>query len=184
MKDIPSPSTTNWQAVYDCLEVLRARKTPGSIYESMVRSEDAEYISWVLSALAPWVLVQERQPATAGAKVPPPWGALAAKEGFRAENKICNLIAGAFKHRGEITTLKDAISRKETSVQERDTLGMAIREWDARGGNWRLQALFALLAECIQMEKPTGMCSFHTPAGFVLLIIQNMNPSSLVGRAS
>ena len=35
----------------------------------------------------------------------------------------------------------------QTFIHERDTVGMSIRKWDADGGNWRIQSLFALLVE-------------------------------------
>lgn len=52
--------------------------------------------------------------------------------------------------------LKDAIKNKEDFTNQRDTLGMSIREWEARGGHWRLQVLFALLVEAMNRNDVSG----------------------------
>lgn len=144
--DPPTPDTQNWHVAYECLEVLKKNETPGSIYHSLVRSEEAKYISWLLAALTPWsaVPLPEVRP---GAKLLPPLGTNAARVGLRAETKVCNILTASFRHYKEITAMKDAIKNKDKHINQRDTLGMAIRTWDALGGQWRLQALFALLVE-------------------------------------
>ncbi|TAQ86974.1 hypothetical protein B7494_g4709 [Chlorociboria aeruginascens] len=153
-QDGVQPSTENWHRVYDCLEELRCNETPGSIYQSLVRSEDARYYAWVIAAITPWVKVPE-SPAVPGAKPLPPLGTLAAREGIRAENKLCAFITGALKNYADITSLKDAIVDQKSYIRQRDTLGMRIRKWDSRGGNWRIQALFALLVEA--MDRSTDI---------------------------
>jgi tRNA nucleotidyltransferase (CCA-adding enzyme) len=81
---------------------------------------------------------------------------MVAREGIKADNKICNVVSGAFKHYQEITDLKDAIKAKKSYITERDTVGMTIRRWDSQGGHWRLQALFALLVEAMERKASTG----------------------------
>lgn len=76
-----------------------------------------------------------------------------AREGIKADNKTCSVVSGAFKHYKEITELKNAIKAKKSHINERDTVGMAIRRWDSHGGHWRLQALFALLIEAMNLPK-------------------------------
>jgi tRNA nucleotidyltransferase (CCA-adding enzyme) len=148
----PNPSTTNWDTVYNCLDILRMRETPGSIYQSLVRSDDAKYLAWVLAALAPWSAVP--QPATTNPKKSLPLGALAAREGIKMDNKMTSVITGAFRHREEVTSLKDAIKGENAYVNDPGTVGMSIRRWEALGGQWRLQALFALLVEVL--NNPEG----------------------------
>ena len=141
--------------VYDCLETLRKNETPGSIYQALVRSDDARYLAWILAALTPWSAIPLPPYNTAG-KQPLPLGALAAREGVKLENKLCNVVTGAFRHYEQIITLKEAITHNLNYIQERDTLGMDIRRWESHGGHWRLQALFALFVEVISKSETSS----------------------------
>lgn len=49
--------------------------------------------------------------------------------------------------------MKDAIKNKEKYINQRDKLGMQIRDWEAMGGQWRLQAMFALLVEAMNKAE-------------------------------
>ena len=89
-------------------------------------------------------------------KLPLPLGAIVAREGIKADNKVCNVVTGAFRDYEQIIKLKDDIARNETYVNERDTVGMTIRRWDLQGGHWRLQALFAILVEALKRNDPKG----------------------------
>lgn len=122
-------------------------RTPGSIFQTLVRSDDARYISWVLAALVPWTAVPN--PEKVGNKIPLPFGIRVAQEGIKSNSKICAHVRGAFKNYPHITNLKNAVQEGKSYISERDTVGMKIRRWDADGGNWRIQALFALLVEAI-----------------------------------
>jgi tRNA nucleotidyltransferase (CCA-adding enzyme) len=102
-------------------------------------------MSWILVALVPWSAIPN--PPWTGHKPPLLFGTRVAQEGIKANSKICNLVNSAFKNYTQITDLKDAVAKGETYIHERDTVGMRIRTWDADGGNWRIQALFALLVE-------------------------------------
>jgi hypothetical protein len=90
-----------------------------------------------------------------------PIGAAVAREGIKAESKMVNIIAGAFKDYEAITALKNAIKQKETYTNERDTVGMSIRGWDTQGGHWRLQALFAILVEAMKRNYSKGKSSLN-----------------------
>ncbi|TVY37373.1 CCA tRNA nucleotidyltransferase, mitochondrial [Lachnellula occidentalis] len=149
LQEIPVPSTTNWHFAYDCLEVLKSNETPGSIYKSLVRSEDAKFIAWILTAAVPWAKVPLPQSAKPKTKLPLPYGTLVVREGIKATSKVCDVVTGAFRNFVEITGLRDAIKRKDAYVHERDTIGMSIRRWDFQGKNWRLQVLLAILVEAI-----------------------------------
>ncbi|KAF4618151.1 hypothetical protein G7Y89_g14957 [Cudoniella acicularis] len=147
---IAVPSTSNWSYVYNCLNELKNNKTPGSIYHSLVRSEDAQLSAWILAALTPWASIPN--PTLTSGKLPPPFATLVAREGIKTNSKTCQLVTRAFLNYRDITTLKDAIKQKELHIEERDTLGMSIRRWDFYGKNWRLQALLALLVEAMNGE--------------------------------
>ncbi|KAK8867714.1 poly A polymerase head domain-containing protein [Apiospora arundinis] len=148
-KDAPQPDISNWRTVYECLDRLREARTPGSIYDVLVHTKEAAYFSWVLAAVVPWAPYTQEAPATG--KQPPPLATLAAREGIKAPNKVCEVITAAEKHRGQIMALKNAVCAKESYINERDRFGMAIRQWEARGGQWRLQVLSAFLVEASQV---------------------------------
>ncbi|RDL40006.1 uncharacterized protein BP5553_04346 [Venustampulla echinocandica] len=155
--DFPVPSTVSWNFVYGLLQVLKVNETPGSIYHSLVRSDDAKYIAWILAALTPWSSVPLPERSATG-KLPPPVAALIAREGIKANSKICDIVTGAFRNCGEITSLRDAIKLKDPYSQERDKLGMSIRRWDSQGKNWRLQVLLAIFVEALNGD---GQSSYN-----------------------
>ena len=143
-----SPATENWKLVYDCLETLQRNKTPGSIYDTLVRSEDAQFVAWILAAVAPWSSVPLPE-AKVGAKIPLPYATLVGREGIKVNNKISDIITASFRNSAEITTLRDAILEKYAYVNERDTVGMMIRRWDWTGKNWRLEVMLAIFVEVL-----------------------------------
>ncbi|KEY66580.1 hypothetical protein S7711_01874 [Stachybotrys chartarum IBT 7711] len=146
-----SPDTSRWPVAYGCLdEVMKAAHVPGSICRVLAHTPDAAYFAWNLCALSPWMMVEEPPSPTRKAKSPPPV-AVIAREGYRAPNKLTDVISASYRHRIEITDLKRAVDKKEAFTNERDRVGMAIRKWDADGGSWRLQVLSAMLVEA--MEK-------------------------------
>ncbi|OAA68353.1 tRNA nucleotidyltransferase [Niveomyces insectorum RCEF 264] len=155
------PDLTGWRAAYDCLDYLATTKTPGSIYDVLVRTEEARYFAWVLAAVVPWEQVPEPDAGAASAtKRPPPLAALSLREGIRAPNKLCDVVAGAHRHRREIAAFKQAVCDSAPYVRERDRFGMAVRAWEARGGNWRLQVLFALLFEVLEAARASSSSAF------------------------
>jgi tRNA nucleotidyltransferase (CCA-adding enzyme) len=156
IQEFPVPETLTWHVVYNCLENLRSNETPGSIYQSLVRSEDSKYLAWILAALVPWSSVPQLPPVKQKGKPPLPLAVIVARVGIKADNKVCNVVNGAFKHYQEITDLKNAIIAKEPYINERGKVGMTIRRWDSQGGHWRLQALFALLVETMNKNVSGG----------------------------
>ncbi|KAF3066444.1 CCA tRNA nucleotidyltransferase, mitochondrial [Daldinia childiae] len=148
--DIPSPDISNWKAVYECLDSLRQNKTPGSIYDVLVRSDEAAYYAWVLVAVCPWENVENPKHSGKG-KAPPPLGTLAIREGIKATNKLCDLATTAHNNRTEIMSLVKAVSDKAPFIAERDRFGMAIRRWDLRVGHWRVQVLYAFLVDVMNV---------------------------------
>ncbi len=163
--DMPKPDIRHWGSVYECLDHLSNTRTPGSIYDLLVRSEEAGYLALVLAAVAPW-----GQPIVSSSSGKPsanraPLATQAVRGGIRASNKICELVTDACHNRDEITELKRAVCDKEAYINERDRLGMAIRKWDARC-SWRLQILFAIFAELLlpggDAGKPSPTCAEET----------------------
>ncbi|KAJ1331879.1 tRNA nucleotidyltransferase (CCA-adding enzyme) [Microdochium nivale] len=165
--DIPRPDISKWSVAYGLLSKLAARKTPGSIYDVLVHHDEAAYYAWTVAALIPWEATSvtytaaprappRQQPSGQVTKAPPPLVTVAAREGLRTPTRFCDLVTAAHRNRAEITALRDdvAVARRKPRTSERDTFGMAIRRWDARGGHWRLQVLYALLAEAMEVLPP------------------------------
>lgn len=132
-------------------------RTPGSISERLVRTEDATYVAWNLAAVCPWMTVDDPPVSKKKANALPPVGVIA-REGFKAPNKLTDIISASYRNRKEITELKQAVCNKEDFIHERARFGMAIRRWDSHVGSWRLQVLNALLAEAMATleEWPNG----------------------------
>lgn len=149
--DMPVPDLTNWNRAYHCLDIMIKNNSPMSIYKLLVRTEDAAELAWVLSALAPFAPFGSPPPKPNG-KRNPPFGAMAAREGIKANNRIGEVVTGAFRHMNEILQLKKDILAKEPYTLQRDTIGMMIRRWDYDGGQWKLHALLAILVEALQCD--------------------------------
>ncbi|KAK3904960.1 mitochondrial CCA tRNA nucleotidyltransferase [Staphylotrichum tortipilum] len=150
--DMPQPSLSSWSGAYECLEHLEQTKTPGSIYNLLVTSDEARSFAWSLAALTPWEPLPDDPPLRSG-KAALPLASQAAREGLRAPNKLSDVVTAAHRHRPAIAALKDAVCAGAEEARARDRLGLAIRDWDARGGNWRLQVLFAVL---VDVEEKVG----------------------------
>ncbi len=145
---MPKPDISNWKAAYECFDMLASTQTPGSLYDQLVRGDEARYFAWTTAALTPWGQVADAAPSKPG-KPTTPMVYLAAREGFKAPNKLSELLAAAHRHRPAILALKTIVDTKGEGLTERDRFGMAIREWDPKGG-WRLQVLSALLLDVMQ----------------------------------
>ncbi|KAK2000637.1 poly A polymerase head domain-containing protein [Colletotrichum falcatum] len=150
----PRPDLSKWQLVYDLLYSLACNGSPGSIYNVLVKSDEAAYYAWNLAAVIPYSHV-ENEIHLPKSKATLPLASLVAREGIKAPNKLCDVITAAFRHRSHIAAVKQSVCAKDSAAAERDTLGMAIRKWDGQGSHWRVQILYALLAEA-QEKLPCG----------------------------
>ena len=139
--DTPQPSLEGWSAAYEFLH--DSPSSIGSVYDVLVTSDEARYYAWVLACVAPFA----RLPVSTSAnpKKQPPAATVAAREGIKAPTKLSDLVTAAIRHREEICELKSKVCGGDASQIGRDTLGMAIRGWEAKGMHWRLQVLFAIL---------------------------------------
>lgn len=124
-----------------------------------MRSDEAAYYAWVLAAVLPWETVDE-PPHNGKGKAPPPFPALAVREGIKANNKLCDLVTAAHTNIHEIMDLMIKVTSNDPIIEERDKFGMAIRRWDSKAGHWRLQVLYAILNEgqATGMEDPSKPC--------------------------
>lgn len=149
--DMPKPDISNWGAAYECLHTLSEDTAQGSIYNVLVGSREEGYYSWVLAALAPWEQLPDEQPQKSG-KPPTPLATSASREGIKAPNKLSDVISAAHRNRPTILELKSLVDGKDERMAERDRFGMAIRNWDARGGHWKLQVLFSILVDVMNQN--------------------------------
>lgn len=174
--DIPTPDISTWPAVLNGLESLRQRKTPGSIYDVLVRSDEAAYYAWVLAAICPWESV-DNPPHNGNGKAPPPFGTLAVREGIKANNKLCDLTTVAHTNIREIMDLMIKVTSYDPIIKERDKFGMAIRRWDSKAGHWRLQVLYAIMVEgqALGIEDPTTDHGFVSRWQLFLDLLQELD---------
>jgi hypothetical protein len=133
---------------------LRSNESPGSINKLLIRTEDAVELAWLIAALCPWA--EAAMPCNLGGKVPLPFATLVAREGIKANNRICNAVTGAFRNHEEIARFKKAVINQEPWIHERDKLGMAIRRWDAADGYWKIQVVLAILVEAMASTESNG----------------------------
>lgn len=129
------------------------------ISKILLPDKDHEYSAWILSAFTPWFDAPQPQPSKPGGKIPPHPGVVAAREGIKATNKVCDIISLAVRNANEITSLKDAFIQLSKNPRRtiqgedpcgRDSLGMAIRRW---GPSWRSQAMFAIMLEVAKSTR-------------------------------
>ncbi|KAK0627713.1 tRNA nucleotidyltransferase-like protein [Immersiella caudata] len=164
-ENMPAPDISHWAAAYECLETLEKNKTPGSIYELLVTNEEARFLAWNLAALAPWAQLPDDAPLKSGKRALP-LATQAAREGFKAPNKLSDIVTAAHSHRQGVLELKEIVCTQQPTMKERDRFGMAIREWDSRGGNWRLQVLYAVLVDVEQRAGGQGFALETVLAGW------------------
>ncbi|KAJ2905475.1 hypothetical protein MKZ38_005351 [Zalerion maritima] len=156
--EMEKPDTSRWSVVYKCVYDLSQNATPGCIWKVLARCGEDEYFAWATAAILPWEFVSDPKPPKKKGSYPQT--VRVAREGFRATNKFCEMIAGASTFRDEIRLLKKAVCEKAEFVSERDRFGMAIRRWNSFGGAWRLRVLatafFEIMEETRSLQHPTA----------------------------
>ncbi|KAF2829341.1 poly A polymerase C-terminal region-like protein [Ophiobolus disseminans] len=156
-RSLPSdPDTTLFQPAYDFVESIIAgtADVPEAIRDILLRDADEKYLAWICATVMPWAdapTVPHPKPLQR-----PFFSAyLVAREGFKAPNRVCDVIASSLSNSEEIRTIvaqcAKGLRRPDTVNQAndctaRDTLGMAIRRW---GPTWRTQVLFNLVYEVV-----------------------------------
>ena len=157
-RDLPSnPDLDYFSPAYLFVNSLVREKTPeipDILAKTLTGSAEEQYLAWVCATVMPWVdasTVPHQKPTQK-----PYYAAyLVAREGFKAPNKVCDVITAALRDGEEIRTIvdrcNDQIRRPNSSkvgdeAAARDTLGMAVRRW---GSTWRTQVLFSLLYEVV-----------------------------------
>jgi len=150
-EDVAMPDISRWHVAYSCLDELLKNREPGSISQLLVDANDSDntYLAWNLAAVSPWIPVEDRSGRKQKANALPPVGIIA-REGFKASNKLTTVMAACHKHRAEIFDLKEAVCKNSPTTDQRDTFGMAIRKWEAVGGNWKVQVLGVIMIDAME----------------------------------
>lgn len=156
-RDLPvEPETAYFQPASDFVEsiITKTAEIPVNIPSTLLRNADEEYLAWVCATVMPWTdapTVPHPKPAQRPFFV----AYLVAREGFKAPNKVCDVITASLSHSDEI---RDLVARCAKGLRRpdaidplidptgRDTLGMAVRRW---GSTWRTQVLFNLVSEIV-----------------------------------
>ncbi|KLU85960.1 poly(A) polymerase, partial [Magnaporthiopsis poae ATCC 64411] len=58
-KRVPPSDLSRWAAAYECMDHLAGNRTPGSIYNVLVRTEEDAAFGWTITALLPWEALPE-----------------------------------------------------------------------------------------------------------------------------
>lgn len=156
-KDLPcEPETAYFQSAYNFVQslVTRSDDTLSKISDNLLRNDDEKYLAWVCSTVMPWVdapTIPHPKPA----QRPLFASYLVAREGFKAPNKVCDVIAASLGNseeiRNHVSQCAKGLRRPDAvdpsnDFTARDTLGMAIRRW---GPTWRTQVLFNMVYEVV-----------------------------------
>ncbi|KAF1846796.1 tRNA nucleotidyltransferas-like protein [Cucurbitaria berberidis CBS 394.84] len=153
---LAEPETAYFQPAYDFVEsvVEKNGEIPETVPVTLLRTGDEQYLAWVCATVIPWADAPTvPHPKSAQRPLFPAY--LVAREGFKAPNKVCDVVAASLTNSEEIRSLiaqcAKGLRRPETinpanDSTARDTLGMAIRRW---GSTWRTQVFFNLVYEIV-----------------------------------
>ncbi|PNS18675.1 hypothetical protein CAC42_5214 [Sphaceloma murrayae] len=149
-----NPDVQTWSMVLARMQALVAPDALGSLLEF---DADDLYCAWNLVCMVPYRNAPQTE-APPGKKVPPPVATVVAREGFKATNKICDVVTASIRNAEDIRKTAASIQnnskrpRLEDGVNLRESLGMAIRKW---GPTWKLQAMFSLLCDIAEQPVET-----------------------------
>jgi tRNA nucleotidyltransferase (CCA-adding enzyme) len=156
-RELPTdPDTDLFKPAYDFVEsvVEGTSDIPAIISTTLLRDADEKYLAWICTTVMPWAdapTVPHHKPT----QRPFFTGYLVAREGFKAPNKVCDVIAASLGHGDEIRNMVSQCARglrrpdtvnPTNDATGRDVLGMALRRW---GSTWRTQVLFNLVYEVV-----------------------------------
>jgi tRNA nucleotidyltransferase (CCA-adding enzyme) len=156
-RELPTdPDTDLFKPAYHFVEsvVEGTSDIPAIISTTLLRDADEKYLAWICATVMPWAdapTVPHHKPT----QRPFFTGYLVAREGFKAPNKVCDVIAASLGHGDEIRNMVSQCARglrrpdtvnPTNDATGRDVLGMALRRW---GSTWRTQVLFNLVYEVV-----------------------------------
>ena len=157
--------TANWFNAYGLLLAMTSIEPSGknissslqTIKKLLIRDTHDLLLAWILVCFVPWA---RKCPNKKSAKKLSSPASIAAREGIKADNKICKNIDDAVANRKEIVALKNAAvegedlasssPKRKKSPIGRDIQGQAIRSW---GSNWRSAVIYALLTDVFEANS-------------------------------
>jgi tRNA nucleotidyltransferase (CCA-adding enzyme) len=170
-RELPTePETAYFKPAYDFVEaaIKENGRVPTIIPETLFRNEDEKYMAWVCATMMPWAdapTIPHQKPLQRPYFV----AYLVAREGFKAPNKVCDVVASSLTNseeiRNTVSQCAKGLRRPDTvnptnDATARDTLGMAIRRW---GSTWRTQVFFNLVYEIVlDRVSEEGMLSLDS----------------------
>ena len=155
--------TENWSLAYSQLQEFTASRTSSghTISSVLLRNPEDLFIAWMLVCFVPRARESPKPSSKLTTKRPNSPASIAAKEGIKADNKMCKIVEDAVTNLKDVVTLKDSAARNEkvptsplkrnSNTIGRDTQGQAIRGW---GSHWRSIVIFALLTEISEAASP------------------------------
>ncbi|KAL9637365.1 MAG: hypothetical protein Q9164_002230 [Protoblastenia rupestris] len=161
--DCQRVSTEHWSLAYGQLQELTASRTSSAktISSILLRNPEDLFIAWVLACFVPWARESPKPSSKLTTKRSNSPASIAAKEGIKADNKMCKIVEDSVTNLKDVVTLKDSAARNEkvptsplkrnSNTIGRDTQGQAIRGW---GSHWRSIVIFALLTEIAEAASP------------------------------
>jgi tRNA nucleotidyltransferase (CCA-adding enzyme) len=151
-EQLPVPDISTWKAVYGFHHSgVVGEEFTGPLYARLVRGDEEAYIAWALTALTPWNGVENPNKLKEKPRLRSiPLIVRAAREGIKATSKLCAMVTAAHANRREILELKGLVCAGKGSSTGRDVFGMAIRRWNNRSENWRLQVFYTILVEAME----------------------------------
>lgn len=156
-RELPAgPETEYFKPAYELIESVDTKSgdVPAVIPATLLKNEEDEYLAWICATTMPWADAP-KVPHSKPSQRPLFAAYLVAREGFKAPNKICDVVASSLSNSEKIRNLvaqcAKGLRRPDTinptsDATARDTLGMAIRQW---GSTWRTQVLFNLCYEIV-----------------------------------
>ena len=127
----------------------------------LVRDSKEAFLSWMLTCFIPWSRIAGDPKPLIGKRAPTP-ACSAAKEGLKADNRICKIVDEAAHNLDQVILHKNASKGgidaatsflgQTSGSKDREIQGTAIRGW---GANWRYNIIFAVLAEVAESRNPT-----------------------------
>lgn len=151
------PDTSYFATAYTFIDSIvqkTSQDVPAIIPGTLLRNSEERYLAWICTTLMPWAdspTIPNPKPLQR-----PLYAAyLVAREGIKAPNKICDVIAASLKDGEEIrqfveqcyfSSKRKVGANPDVAATTRDGCGMAIRRW---GPTWRSQVLFSLLYELV-----------------------------------
>ena len=112
------------------------------------------FLAWILVCFVPWARELPKISKKAASKKQPSPACLAAREGLKADNKVCKVVDSAAHHLQGVIDLRGSIPKQGSIARE--IHGQAIRAW---GSDWRSVVIFALLTEGMEAKTSNGMPS-------------------------